>query len=85
MDAARTVAVDLQHYLLIGDVGKTMAGIAGLAGLGFVVAGVILWWPTRRTFVFAVLPKTWQRAGIVLKAIMAAPEHEGGTLSPDLN
>jgi uncharacterized iron-regulated membrane protein len=56
---------DLHHYLLIGDVGKTIAGIAGLAGLGFVVTGVILWWPTRRTFVFAVLPKTWKRAGIV--------------------
>ena len=29
------------------------------------ITGVILWWPTRRTFVFAVLPKTWKRAGIV--------------------
>lgn len=117
---------DLHHYLLIGDVGKTIAGIAGLAGLGFVITGVILWWPTRRTFVFAVLPKTWKRAGIVkhhrdlgvwsapvlavvlttgailalplyeglamalspgkdLKAIMAAPKHEGGALSPDLD
>lgn len=56
---------DLHHYLLIGDVGKTIAGIAGLAGLGFVVTGVILWWPTRRTFVFAALPKTWKRAGVV--------------------
>jgi uncharacterized iron-regulated membrane protein len=56
---------DLHHYLLIGDVGKTIAGIAGLAGLGFVVTGLILWWPTRRTFVFAVLPRTWKRVGIV--------------------
>ena len=117
---------DLHHYLLIGDVGKTIAGVAGLAGLGFVITGVILWWPTRRTFVFAVLPRTWKRAGIVkhhrdlgvwtapvlavilttgailalplyeglavalspgkdLKAIMAAPQHEGGALSPDLD
>jgi len=117
---------DLHHYLLIGDTGKTIAGIAGLAGLGFVITGVILWWPTRRTFVFAVLPKTWKRAGIVkhhrdlgvwtapvlalimttgailalplyeglavalspgkdLKAIMAAPKHEGGALSSDLD
>ncbi|MGH7027792.1 PepSY-associated TM helix domain-containing protein [Brevundimonas sp.] len=56
---------DLHHYLLIGDAGKTIAGIAGLAGLGFVVTGVILWWPTRRTFVFAVLPKVWKRPGII--------------------
>lgn len=56
---------DLHHYLLIGDVGKTIAGIAGLAGLGFVITGVILWWPTRRTFVLALLPKTWKRAGVV--------------------
>ncbi|EKY24093.1 PepSY domain protein [Brevundimonas diminuta 470-4] len=56
---------DLHHYLLIGDTGKTIAGIAGLAGLGFVITGVILWWPTRRTFVFAVLPRTWKRPGIV--------------------
>lgn len=56
---------DLHHYLLIGDVGKTIAGIAGLAGLGFVISGVILWWPTRRTFVFALLPRTWKRAGVV--------------------
>lgn len=56
---------DLHHYLLIGDTGKTLVGIAGLAGLGFVITGVILWWPTRRTFVFAVLPRTWKRPGIV--------------------
>lgn len=56
---------DLHHYLLIGDVGKTIAGIAGLAGLGFVISGAMLWWPTRRTFVFALLPKTWKRAGVV--------------------
>lgn len=56
---------DLHHYLLIGDTGKTIAGIAGLAGLGFVVTGVILWWPTRRTFVFAVMPRAWKRPGIV--------------------
>lgn len=56
---------DLHHYLLIGDAGKTLAGFAGLAGLGFVVTGVILWWPTRRTFVFAILPKTGKRPGLL--------------------
>ncbi len=56
---------DLHHYLLVGDVGKTIAGVGGLAGLGFVITGVLLWWPTRRTFVFAILPRAWTRAGIV--------------------
>jgi uncharacterized iron-regulated membrane protein len=56
---------DFHHYFFAGDVGKTIGGIAGLAGLGFVVTGLILWWPTRRMFQLRLWPKAMKRAGIV--------------------
>ncbi|MGE8143173.1 PepSY-associated TM helix domain-containing protein [Novosphingobium sp. NPDC080210] len=48
---------DLHHYLLAGETGKFLAGIAGLAAIVFVVTGVILWWRTRRTFRLRLWPK----------------------------
>lgn len=56
---------DLHHYLLVGDVGKTTTGIAGLAGLGFVITGLVLWWPTRRSFEGRLWPRAWNRFGIL--------------------
>lgn len=56
---------DLHHYLLVGDTGKTVAGIAGLIGLGFVVTGVVLWWRTRRSFELRLWPRAWNRFGVL--------------------
>ncbi|WP_322965442.1 PepSY-associated TM helix domain-containing protein [Sphingomonas fuzhouensis] len=56
---------DLHHHLFTGDVGETVIGIAGLCGLFFVVTGSILWWRTRRTFRWRLLPKRLSRPAIV--------------------
>ncbi|WP_348636236.1 PepSY-associated TM helix domain-containing protein [Sphingomonas sp. LaA6.9] len=56
---------DLHHHLLTGDTGETIAGIAGLIGIGFVITGIILWWRTRKTFEFRVWPKRMSRPAIV--------------------
>ncbi|MGN6376000.1 MAG: PepSY-associated TM helix domain-containing protein [Sphingomonas sp.] len=56
---------DLHHYLLLGEVGETIVGIAGLAGLLFVVTGAILWWRTRKTFAFRLWPARLSRPAIV--------------------
>ena len=68
---------DLHHHLLSGDTGETIIGIAGVAGLVFVVTGTILWWRTRKTFAFRPLPKRLSRPAIVRHhrdlGIVAAP------------
>jgi uncharacterized iron-regulated membrane protein len=68
---------DLHHYLLLGDTGAIVAGVAGLAGLFFVVSGAIIWWRTRKTFAFRLLPKRLSRSAIVRQhrdlGIVAAP------------
>ncbi|MCW6533338.1 PepSY-associated TM helix domain-containing protein [Sphingomonas lycopersici] len=56
---------DLHHHLFVGDVGEMVIGVAGLAALGFVVTGLILWWRTRRTFRLRLLPKRLSRPAIV--------------------
>lgn len=56
---------DLHHYLLSGDVGKTVVGIAGICGLLFVVTGILLWWKTRKTFVFRLWPARMSRPAIM--------------------
>ncbi len=57
---------DFHHHLFSGDMGETVIGIAGLCGLLFVVTGTILWWRTRRTFRWRLLPKRLSRASIVM-------------------
>jgi uncharacterized iron-regulated membrane protein len=68
---------DLHHHLFAGDMGETVAGIAGLCGLFFVVSGAILWWRTRRTFVFRLWPRRMTRSAIGRQhrdlGIVAAP------------
>ena len=68
---------DLHHHLFSGDTGETIIGIAGVAGLFFVITGTILWWRTRKTFAFRVLPKRLSRPAIVRHhrdlGIVAAP------------
>jgi uncharacterized iron-regulated membrane protein len=56
---------DLHHHLLTGDQGETVAGIAALCGLGFVITGLILWWPLRRSFEWRLWPRRFARFQIL--------------------
>lgn len=56
---------DFHHHLFAGDTGETVLGIAALCGLFFVISGVILWWRTRKTFEFRLLPRRMSRPAIV--------------------
>jgi uncharacterized iron-regulated membrane protein len=56
---------DLHHHLFSGETGETIAGIAGIFGLLFVVTGSILWWRSRRAFRWRLLPSKFQPGAIV--------------------
>jgi len=56
---------DLHHHLFAGETGETVAGIAGIFGLLFVITGSILWWRSRRAFRWRVWPKKLQPGPIV--------------------
>ncbi|PNU03257.1 PepSY-associated TM helix domain-containing protein [Novosphingobium guangzhouense] len=56
---------DFHMHLFSGDTGEIIVGVAGLAGLAFVVTGTVLWWRTRRTFELRLLPKRMSRPAIV--------------------
>lgn len=68
---------DFHHHLFAGDVGETVIGVAGLVAILFVLSGAVLWWRTRRTFKFRLLPKRLSRPAIVTHhrdlGILAAP------------
>ncbi|MCF8709771.1 PepSY-associated TM helix domain-containing protein [Rhizorhapis sp. SPR117] len=68
---------DLHHHLFAGNAGETVGGIAAVAGLLFVLSGIILWWRTRKTFEFRLLPKRLSRPAILRHhrdlGIVAAP------------
>lgn len=56
---------DLHHHLFAGETGKTITGIAGLAGVFFAISGVAIWWRTRKTFAFRLWPRRMTRSAIV--------------------
>jgi uncharacterized iron-regulated membrane protein len=56
---------DLHHHLFAGDTGETVAGVAAIAGIFFVLSGALLWWRTRRTFAFRVWPARMTRSAIL--------------------
>jgi uncharacterized iron-regulated membrane protein len=56
---------DLHHHLLAGETGETVAGLAALAGLGFVVTGLVLWWRTWRRFAVPLWPRPMARQAII--------------------
>lgn len=68
---------DLHHRLLAGDTGETVTGIAGLAGILFVLTGAVLWWRSRRGFRPTLLPARFAPGPIVRHhrdlGIVAAP------------
>ena len=56
---------DLHHYLFIGKTGETITGLAGVAGILFVLTGVVLWWRSRRSFNPRLWPKRFAPGPIV--------------------
>ena len=68
---------DFHHHLFADDPGEIVAGIAALAGLGFIITGLILWWRTRRTFSFRLWPARMTRSAIIRQhrdlGVMIAP------------
>lgn len=56
---------DFHHHLFMGGAGTKVAGALALIGLAFVVTGLILWWRSRRSFAFRVLPAKFTRLQIV--------------------
>jgi len=73
-----TLLFDLHHRLLLGDSGELIAGWLGLAAILFCITGLILWWPTRRTFRLRVLPPRLTRPAIIMHhrdigAVLALP------------
>lgn len=68
---------DLHHYLLSGDPGAIAAGVFAMAGLVFVITGVILWWSARRLFAFRLWPANLSRNAVVRQhrdlGVIAAP------------
>jgi uncharacterized iron-regulated membrane protein len=48
---------DLHHHLFSGEIGEVLSGIIGIAGILFVLTGVILWWRGRRGFRFRLWPE----------------------------
>jgi uncharacterized iron-regulated membrane protein len=64
-DRPETLLFDLHHHLLIGHTGEIISGWLGLAAMLFVITGLILWWPTRRTFQLRTLPVRLTRPAII--------------------
>ena len=56
---------DLHHHLFAGDAGETVTGVAGVAGLLFVLTGLVLWWRGRASFRPTLLPKRFAPGPIV--------------------
>lgn len=52
---------DLHHRLLLGDLGLSLTGSAGLVLLALVVLGVIAFWPLRRGFGQGLWPRSTAR------------------------
>jgi uncharacterized iron-regulated membrane protein len=68
---------DLHHRLLLGTPGLYTAGFAGLAVAVLVVAGLVAWWPARRSLRSGVWPRGAERLELLLShrniGVIAAP------------
>jgi uncharacterized iron-regulated membrane protein len=56
---------DLHHHLFYGETGETVAGVAGIFGLLFVISGIFLWWRSRSPWRPRLLPSKFQPGPIV--------------------
>ncbi len=73
-----TFLFDLHHHLLLGEAGEVISGWLGIAAILFCVSGLILWWPTRRSFRLRALPSRFTRPAVILHhrdigAVLALP------------
>jgi uncharacterized iron-regulated membrane protein len=68
---------DFHHHLFSGETGETITGLAGLAGMLFVVTGLVLWWRSRRTFRIRLWPQLMAPGPVVKHhrdlGVVAAP------------
>lgn len=68
---------DLHHHLFAGETGETITGVAGIAGMLFVLTGMILWWRSRGRFSFRLWPRRFAPGPITAQhrdfGIVAAP------------
>ena len=56
---------DLHHYLLMGETGEIVIGIAGLCLFGLVLSGLYAVWPARRSLGARVLPRSAKRRDLL--------------------
>lgn len=69
---------DLHHYLLAGEAGMIVAGVAALAGAVLAVTGLIVWAPAWRSFAGRMWPRSSRRRDLLsahrdLGIVFAAP------------
>lgn len=57
---------DLHHRLLLDDLGLTIIGLLAIAMSMLVIAGIISFWPFRRSFVQGLWPKGTSRAKLLV-------------------
>jgi len=77
-DRPETLLFDLHHHLLMGETGELIGGWLGIAAVLFAGTGLVLWWPTRRTFRLRALPPRLTRPAIIrhhrdIGAVLALP------------
>ncbi len=78
IDAILQFIFDLHHYLALGDVGKQIVGVLGIAAVLSILSGVYLWWPWRKGFRLSTLRAKGGKAAALRSAhatmgIMVAP------------
>lgn len=83
---------NLHIKLLAGHTGELLVGVLGLAGLGMVATGAVLWWPARRGFRLSVWPRSARRRdlvathrnfGLVMSVLLLAQAATGVSLAYD--
>lgn len=77
-DRPETFLFDLHHHLLMGESGEVVTGWLGIAAVLFTLTGLVLWWPTRRTFRLQALPARLTRPAVIrhhrdLGVVLALP------------
>jgi len=56
---------DLHHYLLAGETGKLVAGVAGGAAVLLAITGLVIVWPSLRMFRWRIWPRTARRRDLM--------------------
>jgi uncharacterized iron-regulated membrane protein len=69
---------DLHHYLLAGETGMIIAGLAGLCAVVMILSGLILWLPAAPSFGWRLWPQSWKRRDLLahhrdLGVVLSAP------------